>query len=125
MPRSLYAIAGLIVGVVVDILVNILAAGIQQQVFPNNMLSTQALWILAGLIVLGLVMGYWLGGKVTLQSTSSSPQAHSQSTSPASPESITITRFRALLSYSKLKGQGIHLSDILLIGSRLDIERER
>jgi hypothetical protein len=35
---------------------------------------------------------------------------------------VEITRLKALLSYGKLRGQGIRLSDILLIGSRLDID---
>ena len=123
MTRSLYAITGLIVGAAVDILINLLAAGIQQRILPGQ-LSIQALWILAGLALLGLLIGYWLGGKVEVSAPSIS-QPMPQSAPTTNTETITITRLRALLSYSKLKGQGIHLSDILLVGSRLDVERER
>jgi hypothetical protein len=127
MSRAIYALAGLLTGAIVDVLVSLLAAGIQQRAFPGQ-LSTQALWILAVLAVLGLLAGYWLGGKLEIPA-SSSPSPSSSSTAPAPAvladdkvDIVKITRLRALLSYSKLKGKGIHLSDIFLVGSRIDIE---
>ena len=114
--KPVYPIAGLIIGAIVDVAINLLAAGIQQRAFSDQF-SSQALWGLAGLAVAGLLVGYWLAGPVHVPSSS-----HSQSASSEKPETVTITRLRALLSYSKLKGKGIHLSDILLVGSRIDIE---
>jgi len=119
----LYCIAGLFVGAAVDILINVVAVGFQQQFFPNQ-ITSQTLWIFSGLIVLGLLVGYWLGGPIQIPgSTAKQHAAFSlHSLSPERSETFTITRLRALLSYSRLKGKGIHLSDILLIGSRIDIE---
>lgn len=116
LSRSIYAICGLFVGAVVDITISLLTTGIQQRAFPQQF-SNQALWGLAGLAVLGLLVGYWLGAQLQLPVPSPSQPAPSEK-----PDIITLTRLRALLSYSKLKGKGIHLSDILLIGSRIDIE---
>lgn len=126
MSRALYSVLGFILGVVVAILLNLLAAGIQQHAFPHGF-SDQLLWELAGLALLGLLIGYWLGERLKLP-VNSAPQLKSPETSTPQLlyaerlETVTITRLRALLSYGKLKGKGIHLSDILLIGSRFDIE---
>ncbi len=35
---------------------------------------------------------------------------------------VIVTRFRALLSYGKLRGRGIHLRNVTLFGSRIDID---
>ena len=115
--RSIYAICGLFVGAVADIAINLLAAGIQQRAFPQQF-NDQGLWGLGGLAVLGLLVSYWLGAQLQLPAAASS----SRPALSEKPDIITLTRLRALLSYSKLKGKGIHLSDILLIGSRIDIE---
>jgi hypothetical protein len=112
--RPIYAILGLIVGAIVNLLINLIADGIQQRTFANQF-NDQAIWGLIGLALLGLLVGYWIGGSVQL---SIQPQPMSND----KPDIVTLTRFRALLSYGKLKGKGIHLSDILLIGSRIDIE---
>jgi hypothetical protein len=114
--RPIYAVCGLIIGAVVDLAINLLASAIQQREFLNHF-SDQALWGLAGLALVGLLVGYWMGSPLQLSKPSSSASA-----SPESPETVTLTRFRALLSYGRLKGKGIHLRDILLIGSRMDIE---
>ncbi len=114
--RPLYAISGLIIGAAGDIVVNLLAAGIQQRAFPGQF-SDLELWVLAGLAVLGLLVGYWLGGPIQLPASSPAP-----STPTERPGTTTITRLRAILSYSKLRGKGIHLRDIFLVGSRIDIE---
>ncbi len=37
-------------------------------------------------------------------------------------ESITMTRLRTLLSIGKFKGKGIHLSDSVLVGSRIETD---
>jgi hypothetical protein len=116
--RSVYAIVGLFVGALVSLLLSFLSAIIRQQTFftqfSNN--PDSIIWLII-LIVAGLLIGYWLGGPVKVPATVTS-------TSEKLPtgKSVTITRFRALLSYGKLRGQGIHLSDILIIGSRLDID---
>jgi hypothetical protein len=114
--RPIYAISGLFVAAAVDIVINLLAAGIQQEAFAAQF-SSQSLWILAGLAMFGLLLGYWLGAQLKL-----SAPGPTQHTPSEQPETVTISRFRALLSYGRLKGKGIHLSDIVLLGSRIDIE---
>lgn len=113
--KSIYAISGLLVGAVVTIGINLLSAAIQQRAF--TFFSDQTIWELVIFIVLGLLIGYWLGGQLQV------PTSATSKTSPAGKsDTVTITRLRALRSYGKLKGKGIHLRDILLIGSRIDIE---
>jgi len=114
--RFLYAISGAITGAAVDLIINLFSAGIQQRAFSSQF-SDQAMWGLGGLALLGLLVGSWLGARTQL-----TVPAPSQPACVEKPDTITITRLRALLSYSKLKGKGIHLSEIVLIGSRVDID---
>lgn len=113
--KTIYAISGLLVGAAVNIGINLLSAAIQQRAF--SFFSDQVIWGLVVFIVLGLLIGYWLGGQLQVPTSTTSKKP-----TPGQPDTITITRLRALLSYGKLKGKGIHLKDILLIGSRIDIE---
>lgn len=115
-PKHIYAISWLIISAVVDLLIDLLAAAIQQRAFPAP-LSNLAICILAGLTLVGLLISYWLGGTIKIPVSPTSKSAHTERL-----ETVTITRLRAIFSYSKLKGKGIHLSNILLIGSKMDIE---
>ncbi len=122
--QPLYAILGLAIGAFVSVLLNLIAAGIQQRAFATQF-SNQSLWVMALLAFLGLLIGYWLGEKLKVSASSSSQPAPSSSqltTVANDADTSTITRLKALLSYGKLKGKGIHLKDIVLIGSRIDIE---
>lgn len=122
--QPLYAILGLVIGAFVSVLLNLIAAGIQQRAFTMQF-SDQALWIMALLAFLGLLIGYWLGEKLKIPASPSSQSAPSSSqliTTANDTGITTVTRLKALLSYGKLKGKGIHLKDIVLIGSRIDIE---
>jgi hypothetical protein len=114
--RPLYAIAGLILGAAVDLLINLLAAALQQQAFADQF-SRQSIGWLVGFIVGGLLVGYWLSGPSRV-----SPPASSQPALAGSAQTVTLTRLRALLSYVKLRGKGISLGDVLSIGSRIDID---
>lgn len=116
-PRSTYAIVGLIIGAAVDFSIDLLSASIQQQPLGAQLTNQSSIVWLIAFIIVGLLLGYWLGGPVKVPA-SATPQAERTPTG----KFVTITRFKALLSYGKLRGQGIHLSDILLIGSRLDID---
>ena len=118
MLRLLYAIVGAVLVIFVDLAVNLLAAAIQSRSFAAQF-DSQSIWLLVSLAVAGLFLGWFFGGGVELPNPSQ-PAAPSQPTTPEPPR--TITRLRALLSYAKLRGQGISLSDILLIGSKLDID---
>lgn len=113
--RSIYTILGAIVGAVVDLLINLVAAGIQQHAFTDQF-SIQTIWGLVGLTLVGIIVGYWLGKPLQVP-VSSSPQA----TVSESPDTVTITRMQALWSQSKLKGKGIHLKNIFSWKSTLDI----
>src|SRR5436305_1614163 len=114
--RFFYVLGGLLASAGVGIIINLLSAGIQQKAFPAQF-SDQSLWILAGLAIVGSLIGYWLGEQLKLQSSSAQTATPSTSSSPspsisvntALPEVVTISRLGALLSYSKLKGKGIHL----------------
>src|SRR5438067_8389886 len=120
--RSIYAISGLLVGAVVNIAINLLSSAIQEHTF--NFLSNQTIWGFIIFIILGLLTGYWLGAQLQVPASTASklpPSSQpastpSNTTIPSQPDTVTITRLRALLPYGKLKGKGIHLSDILLIG---------
>lgn len=70
--RKFYAIIGAIIGGGSDVIANLLAAAIQQRAFLNQF-SDQALWVLAGLAILGLLVGLWSGGPVHLPSPSAPP----------------------------------------------------
>jgi len=121
--RILYALAGAFILIIVDLLVNLLAAAIQQQAFGNGFTTRSTAW-LAGLAIAGALLGYWLSGKITVPASNASSKPSHMTTSSQSAKTISITRLRALLSYSKLKGRGVHLSDILLIGSVLKIDSD-
>lgn len=116
--RPIYAIVGLFVGAAVDLVINLLAAAVQQQAFADQF-SEQSIWWLIGLTVTGLFLGYWLGAE---QQVPAAPT--DQPTVSDDPETVAITRLQALLSYAELRGRGIHLSDILLFGSWVKIDTE-
>jgi hypothetical protein len=115
--RSAYAFAGLVIGAAVNFLINLLSAAIQQQPLGAQLTSQSSVAWLIIFIVVGLLVGYWLGGKVDVPA-----EVTTLITVPDHLSTTTITRLRALLSYSKLRGKGVHLSDILLIGSHIDID---
>lgn len=119
MRRRKFAFVGLLIGATVDLAINLLAASIQDQAFANQF-TQQSIWLLAGLVLGGLLLGYWLGAEVTI------PNRDSSKTPPSmiSDEhgTITLSRLQAFLAYIKLRGKGIHLKDIVVIGSRIDID---
>ena len=108
--RPLYAFIGALLGAMVDLAVNLMAAAIQQRPLGDQVLRHGVGWLI-GLIVGGLVLGLWLGARVQLQPNTS------MTTPQASPQHhvvqpITMTRLRALLSYGRLRGQGTDFSDL-------------
>ncbi|MEW5960074.1 MAG: hypothetical protein AB1801_20315 [Chloroflexota bacterium] len=109
----------MLLGLAVNVAANLLAAAIQQKYFAGQF-TGQTLWGLAIFAVLGSLVGLWLGGPVRIPPVS----AVTASLPGERARPVTITRLQALLSYARLKGKGIHLSDILLIGSRIDIDSE-
>ena len=114
--RFIYAIIGLFVGAGVDLVINLLAAAIQQRAFADQF-NQQSIWWLVGLAVVGLFVSFWLGGKVQIQAPPATPTAPA-----AKPQTVTVTRLQAILSAIKVRGQGIHLSDVFSFGSRIDID---
>ena len=78
------------------------------------------------MIIVGLLLGLWLGAPVRLQPRENAATRRIAGLTPAAAaQPITMTRLRALLSYGKLRGQGIQLADIILIGSVLDIDTRK
>lgn len=113
--RPVFGLSGMVIGAAVDIVLNLIAAAIQQQTLADQF-AQHAIPQLVALALVGLLVGYWMGGPV-----------HVPATVPTQPTkgklaAVSITRLRAMLSYGKLRGQGITLIDILLIGSKLDID---
>jgi hypothetical protein len=112
--RPIYAILGLIIGAIVDLLLNLLASAIQLRVFPKDFSNFSIGWLIA-LSILGLLIGYWLGSNINIQ-IKTDPQRNSKKT-----EYVTMTRLKAFYSYITLRGKGIHLSDIFIVGSHISI----
>src|SRR5262245_6039506 len=119
--RTAYTISGALVGAATNIIYNLIAAAIQKQAF-NDQFSKQSLWWLIGLAVVGLLTGYWLGGKTTLKMPLPKGTQLTSSTPIKGKETVTITRLKALLTRGKLRGKGIHISDSDLKGSWIDID---
>lgn len=121
--RILYACVFGFIGAFVDLAINLLA-GVIQQKSPSLLLGQHGIGLLIALIILGILLGVWFGTTVRLQPCiNSTPPAQPTHQEIAYP--IALTRFRALLSYGRLRGQGIALADILLIGSVLDIDSRK
>lgn len=118
--RIVYAIIGLLIGAAVDLLINLLAAAAQQRVFFDQF-NDHSVWWLVGLTAVGLLMGYWLGEKLEL-TISETTQTKDVISSKVVPKTVSMTRLRAFFSYTKLRGKGIHLSDLVLIGSRIVVD---
>jgi len=112
--RIFYAFSGLLIGAIVNILINLLAAAIQQQAFANQF-NRQSIWLLISMSLVGLLVGYWLSAQVPAPTGTPSKPLNKLNTQ-------TMTRLNALFSYTKLRGKGISLGEILLIGSKLDID---
>ena len=120
--RITYGIIGAMIGAATDVTIAILAVAVQQRTFGDQF-TGRGLLLLIGLVIVGVVLGIWLGGEVRVRPTALQAQPRKvQSKAKLATTPVTITRLRALLSYGKLRGQGITLSDILLIGSTLDID---
>lgn len=117
--RSIHAILGLFVGAFVDLAINLLASAIQQREFPTDF-SDLATGGLVALSILGLLIGYWLGGNVTIQTRDASKPNDTMDLKP-----ITMTRLRAFYSYITIQGSGIHLSDIFVVGSEININAKQ
>ena len=119
--RAVYALVGAFVAVAIDLAVNLLAALLLART-PAEQLANLSVWWLVGVIGAGLLAGWWLGRKVVLHPASRAAVPADTQTRGTYTEGVRMTRLTALLAYGKLRGQGIDLQDILLIGSRLDID---
>lgn len=118
--KPIYLILGAITGAIVDLLINLIAAGIQQHAFANQF-GIQAILGLAFLALVGLLIGYWLGKPIQVPRYDISS---SQSLGGNKPDTVTMTRLRAFWSYNKLKGRGIHLDRVTLFGSTNEIDTD-
>ena len=119
-PSIGYGIIGIFVGAMFNIIINLIAAVIQQRLFAEQF-SNQSIGWLVGLAIGFGLLGYWLGQKLEIPLLNSTP-SQGQSNSSVDSQIVIISRLQAVLSYTKLRGKGVSLSDVLLIGSRLDID---
>lgn len=120
--RILYAIIGALIGAATDVLINLLAAAVQQRAWGEQQFNNQAIGWLMGLAFGGLLLGLYLGKVLELPVVTPTPAPTSRILKRNSANRVKITRLRALLSYNKLRGQGIELSDILSVGSVVIID---
>lgn len=120
--RLTHGIVGLLLVAVIkiasELCVDLLAGAVGQEIFKNQF-DTGSIVALALLSLVGFLLGSWLGAEVELKAV---PNDSSQEATNAG--TTTVTRLRALRSYARLRGSGIHLSDVLMVGSQLDIETE-
>ncbi|MCC5665775.1 hypothetical protein LC653_18065 [Nostoc sp. CHAB 5784] len=127
MSKSVYAIAGVVVGLVVNLVGNLLSAAIQQQVFSDKF-SRQSTWWLVGCLLVGALVGWWLGEKIQVPAPTATPpqpttgNPGTQQTTPVNPDKVTMTRLGAIASVIKSRGSGVRLSDIFTLGSKIDID---
>lgn len=124
MRKRVYAVVGVGVGAVANILINLVAAVILENSLYQQLVG-QSIWMLVACLGVCLLLGLWLGGSVSVPADpQDSSGTSADATSSSSGNQIEITRLTALLSYGSLRGRGIRLQDILLIGSRLDINQQ-
>jgi len=115
--RFIYAIVGAFVLAGVDLLINLLAAAIQQRAFGDQF-SQQSIWWLVGSVVVGLLIGAFLGTRVPAEEPAT-PEA----VPPKKPkQTVTVTRLQSWLSHIKVRGKGTHISDSKVYGSKIDID---
>ena len=119
--RTIYAISGAVVGALTSLLINLIAAALQQRAFPQQF-SNQAIGWLIGMALIGLLLGVYLGKPLEFEVAVQPPQSQPAAAKKRSTKRIQITRLRALFSYHQLRGQGIALDDILSIGSVVVID---
>jgi uncharacterized membrane protein YeaQ/YmgE (transglycosylase-associated protein family) len=118
--RIVYGVIGAAVGALVDLAINLLAAVIQART-PEEQFRQWPVAGLIGFIVVGLLIGLWLGKELVLQPQQPQERVTAGPGAPR-PQPIKIRRLRAFLSYGRLRGQGIELKDILLVASVLDVD---
>jgi len=118
--RVFYGMVCAAIGALTNLAINLLSAALQQRAFADQF-TTSAIGWLGGMTVVGLLVGVWLGAEIPLPAPPVA-QAPPQKRKKGAANTVTMTRFRALLSYGKLRGQGIHLADILLVCAKLDID---
>ncbi len=110
MPKLVRAFAGALIAVVIDVLINLIAASAEKQAFIVQLISTQGIWILIALILCGLVAGVML--ERPNKSSSSRP------TSLQNPNGITISGSKLFWSTTNLKGKGIQMNNVTSVASK-------
>ncbi len=99
----------------VDVLINVLAAWVQQRTFPNQQFSAQGITILVVAIIVGLVIVERVGGV----SQTGRP-------SPVDPATtLTVTGVRSKDSKLKVSGRGIHVADSKFNKTEADFDVDR
>ena len=100
-----------VVAAALDLLINLLASAIAGDL--GERLLVRSLWLLVALVIVGLVVGAWLGGSVAPHST---PREGSSSRFEA-------TRLGVFGSTIRFRGEGsTRLRDLLLVQSTIDVD---
>ena len=100
--RIVYAVVGAVVGALTDLAINLLAAVIQART-PEEAFRQWPVGGLIGFVVIGLLIGLWLGKEIVLQPQPPQERGRAEAGAP-SLQPIKIRRLRAILSYGRLRG---------------------
>jgi len=115
-----YAMIGAFIGALTDLGINLLASFILQRT-PAEQLERFSVGWLVALTLAGILLGVWLGGKITLPASAMEDGTQKPKRRTSSGP-VTVTRLHGLLAYTRVRGRGIQLSDVLSIGSVIDID---
>ena len=118
--KLVYAFIGLLVGAAVNIMLNMIAAAIQQKAFSDHF-NDQSIVILVALSLLGLIIGYWLGTAVDVPESVINSHEQTQD----SGKIVKVTRLMALWSFIRIKGKGITITDVVSLGSDIEIDTKK
>lgn len=109
MRRTLYAVVGGVVGALLELLGDIATDWLRARAFETIVISWT--W-LAGFIIAGGLLGFWLGADVT------APEQRHR-------DGVVVTRLKAMWSRFTLKGQRASVSDVTAVGSTIEIDTRK
>lgn len=125
--RIVYIIIGAVFGAGSNLLINLSSVSFVNQKSSSPTLFSSP-WLLVGMSVFFGAVAYWFSGLIEIPisaPTNNTIDSSSSANEDVEEKSIKITRLVALLSYSRLRGTGIKLNDILSFGSVLDVDSRK
>lgn len=115
MTQRLSVFLGVLLGLAVSVAGNLIAAAVQQRAFPAGFSDAALLWLVGGAVVGGLA-GYWLSARTARPTDSKgAPEDYP-------PSGATVSGLKSQFSSTEVTGQGAHVRNSCLFGSRLKID---